>query len=67
MAPPSILAAVVACMAAACVLAQDPPQGWLGYATATYPSGTMLTRMEASWVVPPNPKKDGLFFGYMLQ
>eukprot|EP01127_Copromyxa_protea_P002191 TRINITY_DN12081_c0_g1_i1.p1 TRINITY_DN12081_c0_g1~~TRINITY_DN12081_c0_g1_i1.p1 ORF type:complete len:222 (-),score=43.28 TRINITY_DN12081_c0_g1_i1:21-686(-) len=44
------------------VFAQDPPPGWLGYATATCPPNTKLTHMEAKWKVGANPQPSGAFF-----
>jgi hypothetical protein len=57
-----LLAAVVAIGALAAVCcAQDPASGWMGYAMGTYPSG-VITYIEAKWVVPDNPKRDGGYF-----
>jgi len=41
--------------------AQDPADGWLGYAMATYPKG-IITYIEAKWVVPDDPNESGAFF-----
>lgn len=38
---------------------QDPAPGWLGYAVATCPSGTKITRMEAKWKVGATPQSSG--------
>jgi len=43
------------------IASQDPAQGWLGYAEATYPAG-ILTYIEAKWTVPENPTVGGAFF-----
>merc|ERR1719471_454548 len=42
--------------------AQDPAQGWLGYAVADG-GGKQIEYMEAKWKVPNNPRRRGLFFG----
>ena len=57
----AIAAAVVAC--AALVRAQDPADGWLGYATGVNPSGEgRITYMSAQWTVGQNPAVGGAFF-----
>jgi len=43
-------------------LAQDPADGWLGYAVGTYPSGTRITYMEAKWKVGAKPRAGGAFY-----
>eukprot|EP01060_Flectonema_neradi_P033448 TRINITY_DN5620_c0_g3_i1.p1 TRINITY_DN5620_c0_g3~~TRINITY_DN5620_c0_g3_i1.p1 ORF type:complete len:244 (+),score=68.09 TRINITY_DN5620_c0_g3_i1:56-733(+) len=49
--------------AATAVFAQDPAQGWLGYATGKNPSGQgRITRAEAKWVVLDHPKESGCFY-----
>jgi len=42
--------------------AQDPPQGWLGFATGTNPNGGRITHAEAKWVVLDNPTEGGCFY-----
>ncbi|KNC54731.1 uncharacterized protein AMSG_01581 [Thecamonas trahens ATCC 50062] len=56
-----VIAAAAMAMLATLTLAQDPANEWLGYATATYPQGTKITRAEAKWQVPADPKVPGLF------
>jgi len=46
----------------ALALAQDPAQGWLGYAMATSPSGGIITHIEAKWVNGQNPKNSNSFY-----
>eukprot|EP00475_Leptophrys_vorax_P017552 TRINITY_DN2418_c0_g1_i1.p1 TRINITY_DN2418_c0_g1~~TRINITY_DN2418_c0_g1_i1.p1 ORF type:complete len:275 (+),score=69.42 TRINITY_DN2418_c0_g1_i1:108-932(+) len=59
---------VVACVAVAALalgaIAQDPAEGWLGYAAGTSPSSssTRITYMEAKWKVGQNPVSGGAFF-----
>lgn len=37
--------------------AQDPAQGWTGYAKAVNPAGTgIITSATAKWFVPNDPK-----------
>lgn len=36
--------------------AQDPAPGWMGYATAKGPEGSIITSIEATWVVPKDPE-----------
>lgn len=45
----------------AIIVAQDPAEGWLGYAKATYPQG-IITYIEAKWRVPDDPADGGAFF-----
>eukprot|EP01064_Diplonema_japonicum_P017035 TRINITY_DN2509_c0_g1_i1.p1 TRINITY_DN2509_c0_g1~~TRINITY_DN2509_c0_g1_i1.p1 ORF type:complete len:223 (+),score=79.33 TRINITY_DN2509_c0_g1_i1:41-709(+) len=45
-----------------CAAAQDPPQGWLGYATGTNPAGGRITHAEAKWKVLDEPKEGGCFY-----
>lgn len=53
----SLLAAAVA------VSAQDPAQGWLGYAKAVSPTGAgRISYIEATWVNGGNPKQGGAFY-----
>jgi len=48
---------------AAVVSAQDPAEGWLGYAMGVSPTGTgRITYMEAKWKVGQNPEVGGAFF-----
>lgn len=47
---------------AACVSAQDPPPGWLSYATATCPAGTRITKWEGKWKVGPTPQQSFAFY-----
>jgi len=44
--------------------AQDPAEGWMGYATTHDPINPVnrITYIEAKWVVPADPKVDGAFF-----
>jgi len=57
-----VLVVVVACIAAR-VVAQDPAEGWLGYAMGVNPAGTgIITHMEAKWKVGQNPVVGGAFF-----
>jgi hypothetical protein len=44
------------------VAAQDPAQGWLGYAVANCPAGTTLTLMDAYWPVGATPKRSQSFY-----
>lgn len=44
------------------VAAQDPAQGWLGYAVANCPAGTTLTMMDAYWPVGATPKRSQSFY-----
>lgn len=44
------------------VAAQDPPQGWLAYATAQCPTGTKLTKMTANWNVLSAPQQSMAFY-----
>jgi len=57
-----ILVFAIVALAAVAVRAQDPADGWLGYAMATYPQGQRITYMEASWTVGQNPVVGGAFF-----
>src|SRR4051812_8429112 len=43
------------------ICGQDPADGWLGYAQATYPKG-IITYIEAKWRVPDDPNEGGAFF-----
>eukprot|EP01147_Barroeca_monosierra_P007226 gene7226-9689_t len=59
------LAAVLVATAvlATVVIAQDPAQGWLGYAKGVNPSGEgIITYIEAKWKVGANPRRGGAFF-----
>ncbi len=58
------LAVVSALLPVAVVMAQDPAQGWLGYATGVNPAGTdtPITFMEAYWKNCDDPKESGAFF-----
>lgn len=58
------LSAVLLVVCAASAWAQDPANGWLGYATAVNPAGgdAVITFIEAQWKVPDDPKRDGAFF-----
>lgn len=42
--------------------AQDPAQGWLGYATAQCPEGTKLTLLDAYWKVGATPRNSNSFY-----
>jgi len=44
------------------VTAQDPAQGWLGYAKCVAPGAGIITKVEATWKVGQNPKTAGCFF-----
>ena len=56
-----LLCAAVA--AVTCVSAQDPAQGWLGYATGVSPTGKgRVTRAEAKWKVLDAPQQGGCFY-----
>merc|ERR1711991_582209 len=57
------LCVLVLAVLAVGALAQDPPQGWLGFATGRYPQGNKITHIEAKWQTPPDPKTGGFFFG----
>jgi len=57
----AVFLALIAVAAFALVAAQDPADGWLGYAMATYPEGR-ITYMEAKWKVGQNPTVGGAFF-----
>lgn len=48
--------------ALAAAAAQDPAQGWLGYATATCPAGTVITKLSAYWPVGATPRQSNSFF-----
>lgn len=55
--------AAVAVVAVALVSAQDPADGWLGYATGVSPTGEgIITYMSAKWTVGQNPAVGGAFF-----
>ncbi|EGD73234.1 hypothetical protein PTSG_04950 [Salpingoeca rosetta] len=48
---------------AGCAVAQDPAEGWLGYAKGVNPSGEgIITYIEAKWRVGSNPRRGGAFF-----
>eukprot|EP00052_Salpingoeca_macrocollata_P001027 m.23417 g.23417 ORF g.23417 m.23417 type:complete len:253 (-) comp11046_c0_seq1:80-838(-) len=47
-------------------LAQDPAEGWMGYAKGVSPSGGTLTHVEAKWRVGGNPSRGGAFFSPWL-
>merc|ERR1711907_8830 len=52
----------LACMAVAC-LAQDPAEGWLGYAKGVSPTGEgRITHAEAKWKVLDAPRHGGAFY-----
>jgi len=53
---------VVLAVLSVSVFAQDPAQGWLGYATATCPPGTKITHIEAKWNVGSNPRPSSAFY-----
>eukprot|EP01061_Rhynchopus_euleeides_P036433 TRINITY_DN613_c0_g1_i1.p1 TRINITY_DN613_c0_g1~~TRINITY_DN613_c0_g1_i1.p1 ORF type:complete len:238 (+),score=109.69 TRINITY_DN613_c0_g1_i1:47-715(+) len=54
-------AAIAACVAVAA--AQDPANGWLGYATGVSPTGAgRITHAEAKWKVLDKPKEGGCFY-----
>jgi hypothetical protein len=44
------------------VLAQDPAPGWLGYATATCPPGTRVTKYSANWAVGGMAQPSSAFY-----
>jgi hypothetical protein len=48
--------------AIAVVSAQDPAQGWLGYAVANCPAGQTLTKMDAYWPVGATPRRSNSFY-----
>jgi hypothetical protein len=53
---------VIALISIALIAAKDPAQGWLGYAVGTNPSGSgIITKAEATWVVPSNPESGDCF------
>lgn len=55
----AVTAAVFLCT----VSAQDPPEGWMGYAVGKIPSTyERITRMEATWTVGANAKSGGAFY-----
>lgn len=43
-------------------LAQDPAPGWLGYATASCPTGTAITFFGGDWAVGASPPVSSAFF-----
>eukprot|EP00056_Hartaetosiga_gracilis_P020417 m.19289 g.19289 ORF g.19289 m.19289 type:complete len:235 (+) comp8435_c0_seq1:29-733(+) len=48
---------------AAVAVAQDPAQGWMGYAKGVNPSGSgIITHVEAKWKVGANPTPSQAFF-----
>ena len=52
----------LACVAVA-VTAQDPAQGWLGYAKAVSPTNAgRITYAEATWINGGNPSQGGAFY-----
>jgi len=55
---------LIALFFAVCVTAQDPANGWLGYAACTAPTGTkgVITKVTARWNNLNNPKVGGCFF-----
>lgn len=54
---------LLAAVGVAFVAAQDPAEGWLGYAMGVSPTGTgRITFMEAKWTVGQNPVVGGAFF-----
>ena len=58
-------ALVIAAALPLLVAAQDPAQGWLGYAQALPPASSpnaRLTFMSAKWLVGSNPKNSNSFF-----
>jgi len=56
----AVLAVLLVCLPF--ILAQDPADGWLGYAMATSDSGGIITYIEGKWVVPDDPQEGGAFF-----
>jgi len=56
------IAVIVSCLFVLSIWAQDPAQGWLGYAKGVYPAGKRITYIEAKWRVPDNPRVRGGFF-----
>jgi len=57
------VAVIVALCLAGSAVAQDPADGWLGYATGVSPTGEgRITYMEAKWKVGQNPQIGGAFF-----
>jgi hypothetical protein len=58
----SFLNFIIALISIALIAAKDPAQGWLGYAVGTNPSGSgIITKAEATWVVPSNPESGDCF------
>eukprot|EP00053_Salpingoeca_punica_P004877 m.51421 g.51421 ORF g.51421 m.51421 type:complete len:262 (-) comp12988_c0_seq1:46-831(-) len=52
---------LLVCVGAA--FAQDPAEGWMGYAKGVSPTGQgKITYMEAKWTVGNNPRRSGAFF-----
>lgn len=47
---------------AATALAQDPPQGWLSYATASCPPGQRITKFSGTWDVLGNAPASAAFY-----
>jgi hypothetical protein len=50
------------CLLAFGAYAQDPAQGWMGYAVGTYPGGGRITFMEAYWKCGATPRTSSSFY-----
>jgi len=53
---------VLVCIIASGAFAQDPANGWLGYATGTNPGGGRISFMEAYWKCGATPRQSSSFF-----
>ena len=55
-------AVILAALFAVCAFAQDPPPGWLSYATASCPAGTRITSFSGDWDVLDSPNPSSAFY-----
>jgi hypothetical protein len=62
----SMMATAAALLCGTLAAAQDPAQGWLGYAKGVSPSGGRVTSIEAKWVNLNNPQVNDLWFSFSI-